>query len=106
MIGLLPLLSVCSPYRNEITGQPRSIACAQRVVGVHRDGGVGHLQQRDVVARIAVAGQVLEATGLGREPGLEARDLAALEICEPGDAAGIAAIGQLRIGGDQVWNAE
>ena len=36
----------------------------QRLVRVDRDGGVRHLQQRDVVARIAVAGQVLVALRL------------------------------------------
>lgn len=78
-------------------------------IGVHRHR-VGDLgQQRQVVERIAVEPAAREAMPVvteAAEPGLDAGDLAFAEAGDAADAAGEPAIRLLRLGGDQVGDAE
>src|SRR6185312_16310464 len=81
----------------------------EALVGIDRDGARRELEQRQVVVRVAVAGDLAEvrkALCLRPEPLAEALHLALAETRRPSDAARVASVLQLGLGGDQVAHAE
>src|SRR5690606_1730664 len=74
-------------------------------VWVHRHRMRDALEQRQVVARIAVEIGAFEAMSGFFQPALDARDLAFLEAWRVGQTAGVAPVLHLAFGGQQRINA-
>src|SRR3546814_15450518 len=63
-------------------------------------------EQRDVVARITVCGQMCKWRRVLAQPVAQARNLARLKVRNAGDPAGITAVLLFRTGGEQIREAE